>query len=180
MLLYAMLFGQMPFKAASLKDLATVIQKGSYTFPTDDASEGTYFEERSTIIDAKDLIRGLIRLKPEERLNIPQILAHKWMRRTTEDEINEDDVWDPVEGEDEGQYQADVNVLKIKNLYTNRDRKLSYEDYCYIANDFYTQHIDEEALRTLEGFGYPKDIVIRCLHKGTLNHAIASYNLLTL
>lgn len=119
-----------------------------------------------------------MRLVPEERLTIPQILAHPWMRRA--DELPEkDEMGDADDQWDQGQ-APDVNRLKIKNLYAGKAARLSYEDYCYIANDFYTQHVDEEALRTLEGFGYPKETVIRCLQKGTLNHAVASYNLLTL
>jgi len=75
--------------------------------------------------------------------------------------------------------QADINTVNVDQLFfkENSKAKLSYTDYCYIANDFYTQHIDENALKTLEGFGYPRSMVIDSIHKGDLNHAVAAYNL---
>jgi len=41
-------------------------------------------------------------------------------------------------------------------------------------------HMDEEALGAIEGFGFPRSMVIEGLNKGDLNHATASYNLLVM
>jgi len=49
-----------------------------------------------------------------------------------------------------------------------------------VTQDYYTHHIDEEALRVLESFGYPRKLVLEGLNKGEMNHATASYNLLVL
>ncbi len=175
-LLFTMLFGSMPFKADKLPDLAHLIRHGQFAFPSDySVSEGTGSEKIR--IDARDLISGLLRVDPKERLSIPQILAHRWMR-TGQGEDAGEEKW---EDQTEVPRAADVSILRVQNLYKSNDpTRLRYEDYCYIANDFYTQHIDEEALRTLESFGYPREIVTRCMHKGELNHAVASYNLLTI
>lgn len=56
--------------------------------------------------------------------------------------------------------------------------KLSYANYSALTQDFGTYHVDEEALRVLEGFGYPRSLVISALNKGELNHATTCYNLL--
>ena len=38
--------------------------------------------------------------------------------------------------------------------------------------------MDEEALRVLESFGYPRHLVIQAINQGELNHATTTYNLL--
>jgi hypothetical protein len=66
---------------------------------------------------------------------------------------------------------GNINVLCIDNLFTNDSptpsmsdaeskAKLSYNNYCAVTQDFGTHHMDEEALRVLESFGYPRALVI--------------------
>lgn len=97
--------------------------------------------------------------------------------------------YERTQGQEE--IQSDINIINVENLFweNKEDIKLTYSDYCYIANDFYTQHIgiyiinikiDEEALKVLQQFGYPRSFVIDSLQKGELNHAVASYNLLVI
>jgi len=95
------------------------------------------------------------------------------------------------------QQVGNINELKMENLFnsiqfedepstkqsTGTDSasfKLSYNNYCAVTQDFGTHHIDEETLKVLEGFGYPRTMVIRSLHKGELNHATTTYNLLVM
>ena len=86
---------------------------------------------------------------------------------------------------------GNINVLDIENLFDERgasggqipapeqgNNRLSYDNYCAVTQDFGTHHIDEEALKVLEGFGYPRKLVIEALHDGELNHATTCYNLL--
>ena len=97
---------------------------------------------------------------------------------------------------------GNINVLDIENLFDNPQtgptaitpgkhqaqpspafdqtaiNRLSYDNYCAVTQDFGTHHIDEEALRVLEGFGYPRKMVIESLNSGELNHATTCYNLL--
>ena len=56
--------------------------------------------------------------------------------------------------------------------------RISRDNYYAVTQDFGTHRIDEEALKVLEGFGYPRDSVIMSLHSGELNHATTTYNLL--
>ena len=86
---------------------------------------------------------------------------------------------------------GNINVLDIENLFhgdppdgsppvgnTDHNNRLQYDNYCAVTQDFGTHRIDEEALKVLEGFGYPRKLVIQALHSGELNHATTCYNLL--
>jgi serine/threonine protein kinase len=65
--LFAMLYGTVPFKANNMDELHKLIVKGKYTLK-DDIS-----------IEARNLLRGLLEVNPEKRLNIKQIYRHKWL-----------------------------------------------------------------------------------------------------
>lgn len=81
-LLYAMLWGTVPFKASNMKDLHNLIMKGSFSFPWELSS------------DVKDLIKNMLKLKPEERYSIPEILNSNWVksREMTHDSLGEIDI----------------------------------------------------------------------------------------
>ncbi len=143
-----------------------------------------FFGTKLILLDARNLIEGLLKLRPEDRLTLPEVLAHPWLKQEdTEGEVflGKEECVNPMQDEKTGS-QPDINNVNVDQLFFNErsKAKLSYADYCYIANDFYTQHVDEGALRTLEKFGYPRATVIESLQKGELNHAVASYNLLVL
>lgn len=62
---------------------------------------------------------------------------------------------------------GNINVINIENLFFNERAnkcKLSYMNYCAVTQDFNTYHIDEEALRVLESFGYARSHVINSLN----------------
>ena len=66
MVLFAMLYGTVPFKANNMNDLHKLILKAKYTLK----------EEISE--DAKDLLKRLLEPNPLKRLSINEILVHKW------------------------------------------------------------------------------------------------------
>ena len=74
-----------------------------------------------------------------------------------------------------------MNYINVDNLFYNENysSKLSYTDYCCITEDFTTHNLDEEALKVVENFGYPRNFVVKCINRGDLNHATASYYLIT-
>ncbi len=41
--------------------------------------------------EAQAIVRGMIRLNPRERMTIPQILGHSWLKETNEDDSEEED-----------------------------------------------------------------------------------------
>ena len=51
---------------------------------------------------------------------------------------------------------ANINIINIKNLFDDEEpnTRLSYMNYCAVTQDFNTYHIDEDALRILESFGF--------------------------
>ena len=59
-LLYAMVQGTVPFKAANIVDLHKLILGGDFEFPVESVSN-----------EVKDLIRKMIVLEPSERISIP-------------------------------------------------------------------------------------------------------------
>ena len=67
-LLYAMLQGTVPFKANNIAELHKLILKGDFDFSYPSISE-----------DAKDIIRKMLVLIPENRISIPEMLNHPWL-----------------------------------------------------------------------------------------------------
>jgi serine/threonine protein kinase len=78
-LLYAMLTGTVPFKASSLEDLHKLILKGEFSVPSHVTPEAT------------QVLRQMIKLEPRERLTIPQILAHDWLKDTNDDSSSDEE-----------------------------------------------------------------------------------------
>ena len=64
--LFAMLFGTIPFKANNMEDLHNLIVNGRYTI-----GEGIS-------IEAKNLLSKILEVDPKKRLTIPEILSHIW------------------------------------------------------------------------------------------------------
>lgn len=177
-----MLCGTVPFKASNLEDLHKLILKGEFTFPVELTPE------------AQALVKGMIKLEPKERLTIPQILSHAWLKETNDDESEEEENEEDEKNNNtvtgNGNKQSDidlkniqgnVNYVNVDNLFyhENYKIKLSYTDYCCITEDFSTENIDEEALSVCENFGFPRQFLIKCLNRGDINHATACYYLLT-
>ena len=64
--LYAMLYGTVPFKGADMNELHTLIKQGKYNLKDDISA------------DAKSLIKGILEVDPWKWLTLKQILAHQW------------------------------------------------------------------------------------------------------
>lgn len=173
-LLYAMICADVPFKAQNMKELLEVITTTPVPFNCP-ISE-----------NAKDLILGLLKIDPCKRLSIPEILSHPWMKEDSTDDIDENcDVFmgskecgNPAASES----SPNINTIDVSNLFFREQGKerLCYSDYCYISNDLYTHRIEEEYVRIIESFGYTRQLLIKGLQSGELNHATATYNLLVL
>lgn len=67
--LFAMLYGTVPFKANNMKDLHQQILQARYNLKEDVSEE------------AKDLIKSLLNINPKERLSVSQTLRHPWLQR---------------------------------------------------------------------------------------------------
>ena len=168
-----MLCGTVPFKASSLEELHELIRDGYFAYPVPLSSE------------AKALIGGLLKIAPRERLSIPEILNHPWLANEGifDKELNENDFYKPkvnIENGPKDDSPPNINTLCVENLFfpSKPNVKLRMNDYYYIANDFYTHHIDDEIVKVVETYGYPKEEIIKSLTCGQINHATASYNLL--
>lgn len=71
-----MLQGTVPFKAKSLEALLAIIMKGKVDFPVSISDSAT------------NLIMSMLKIEPKERISIPNILKHPWLR--TEDDLVDD------------------------------------------------------------------------------------------
>lgn len=183
-LLYAMVCGAVPFKANNMQELYTNIMKKGFTFPVALSKE------------VRDLIRKMLNKVPNKRIMIPEILNHPWV--TSEEEFDVDyeesdigndsslllsnpsdldsliEVTDVECSNDAAESTHDnINYINVDNLFCNNnfESKLNYNDYKSLTEDFATMHIDEDALSVLEGFGYPRSLVKKCLNRGDMNHA---------
>ena len=70
--LYAMLYGTVPFKANNMSELQKMIIKAKYTLKDDISAS------------ARDLLSKLLEKDPTKRLTIPQILVHDWLKDVNE------------------------------------------------------------------------------------------------
>lgn len=71
--LYAMLYGTVPFRAQNMNDLHDMIIKAKYSLKSD-------ISEIS-----RDLLKKILEPDPRKRLSIPEILAHPWFADLKED-----------------------------------------------------------------------------------------------
>lgn len=80
-----MLCGTVPFKAPNMKELHALIKIGEFGFPVEISEE------------SKDLIKKMLLLDPAERLSIPEILSHPWVKDEDSDEDDESDLQSSVQ-----------------------------------------------------------------------------------
>ena len=170
-----------------------LILKGDFDFAVDSISE-----------TAKDLVRQMLVLTPDKRINVPDILNHPWVREQTEGFEEEDDdehdlkvgatffrqeCMNGLIGGGGSMESGNINYINVENLYYkctseiktgafNPQNKIKYSDYCALTEDFMTYRIDEEALSIVESYGYSRKMIIDSINKGEINHATASYYLL--
>lgn len=180
--LYAMLAATIPYKAQNMDELLSVIRSTPLTFPPSMSEK------------AQDLISGLLTINPYDRLSIPEILEHPWMKEDCSDDLMDDALlgYKSCTNPQSNSVTLNINLVNVGNLFFKRSskEKLRHSDYCYIKYDLCTQHlgifssskfpVDEEAIRVIESFGFPRKMIIESLNKGELNQATATYNLLVL
>jgi serine/threonine protein kinase len=67
-LLYVMLQGTVPFKAATMEGLHQCQLKMKIDYPISISNE------------AKDLIQKMLVIKPSDRISLPKIMSHPWLK----------------------------------------------------------------------------------------------------
>lgn len=71
--LFAMLYGTVPFKGSDMNELHELIKQGRYNLRDEISPE------------AKALIRGILEVDPWKRLNLKQILSNVWLENVPHD-----------------------------------------------------------------------------------------------
>ncbi|XP_077485701.1 MAP kinase-activated protein kinase 2 isoform X2 [Amblyomma americanum] len=133
-IMYILLCGFPPFYSnhglAISPGMKKRIRAGQYDFPNP--------EWKNVSQDAKDLIRGLLRTDPAQRLNIEEVLAHKWIAKYTEVPQTplysvrvlreEEDQWPEVQEEMTqalATMRVDYDTVQLKKLADTNNRLLS-------------------------------------------------------
>lgn len=73
--LYAMLYGNFPFKADDVDELENLILAGKYSLPKDISEE------------ARDLLSKILNPDPHTRFTAEEIMSHAWMKSVDETSI---------------------------------------------------------------------------------------------
>lgn len=73
--LYAMIYGNFPFKADTVEELEALIIDGNYSLPNEISKE------------ARQLLAHIMSLDPNSRPSIDEILADPWMKDVNENSI---------------------------------------------------------------------------------------------
>jgi serine/threonine protein kinase len=120
--LFAMLYGTVPFKANSMEELHKLILKGRYTLKDDISA------------DARTMLRGLLEVDPRKRLNYKQIYAHPWFQ-----DIDPNlDLF------------SDLEIDMIKKEYTYNDPRRYNRNENEEPNDCFTEHNLESVYNSLK------------------------------
>ncbi len=64
--LYATVYGNVPFRSSNMKQLQQLILQGNYALKHDVSAE------------VRDILRRMLESDPRKRITIPQMLCHKW------------------------------------------------------------------------------------------------------
>jgi serine/threonine protein kinase len=133
--LYIMINGTIPFKAKTLPDLQKLILRGKMSIP------------KCVSADAHDLIKGMLRLVPSQRLSLEEVLSHQWFYSEQEETSVYEDLLPRFEGQTSPKLQS--------------------------------KELNSEVLSQMEDLGFPADAVVNSLKANEVNHATATYRLLT-
>jgi len=117
-LLYAMLTGTIPFKAKSLEKLYEIIKIGKVEYPTKLSRE------------AKELISGLLKFAPRDRLSIPEVLSHPWLGK-----VKDEKYYMPSKEDFKEELTNEIDRVCIENLFHNTKVKLFLKDYLHIKGE---------------------------------------------
>ncbi|EAR85698.3 Serine/Threonine kinase domain protein (macronuclear) [Tetrahymena thermophila SB210] len=149
-LIYILLFGKVPFKGNNLTELHRNILNG--VLPLDEMRETNVSQE------AQDLLQKILKLKVKERINLEGIANSAWMRG----------------------YQIPEGI-ENKQLHYKQQQQQQLD--CQQNFDIQTSagssdQFDEKIIGQIEGFGYSREYILRCLNKGGLSHVNAIYKLI--
>jgi serine/threonine protein kinase len=126
--------------------------------------------------ECKSVLTGLLKIEPGERLSIPELLCHKWIKANSQES-------EVMFGRKECQQEdagGGINEINVGNIFPEgREVKIAHTDYCCITNDFLSFHQDVKAIKETEELGYAKPFLLKSLQNGDMNHATATYSLLT-
>ncbi|KAL4497270.1 hypothetical protein ABPG72_011205 [Tetrahymena utriculariae] len=147
-LIYILLFGKVPFKGNNLTELHRNILNG--VLPLDEMRETNVSQE------AQDLLQKILKLKVKERINLEGIISSPWMKG----------------------YQIPEGIENKQLHYKQQQQQESYQNFDIQTSAGSSDQFDEKIIGQIEGFGYSREYILRCLNKGGLSHVNAIYKLI--
>jgi len=164
-----------------LNELQIILKECKLIFPSK-------ISKSIDLLDAKDLIQGLLKVNPKLRLSIPEILNHKWLKE--DQNKNNMQLNEILLGKFECQNSAlnyhckeirqEIETININKLFFKNDNniKLSCNDFNLISDDFDSRHIDNNVFKSVIAMGYGERELRESLEKNEMNQATVCYNLL--
>ena len=123
--LYAMLYGTVPFRAQNMTDLHDMIVKAKYSLKNEISEQ------------ARDLLKKILEPDPRKRLTIAQILKHPWF-----DEIDEGiEIFTDIEKE---KIKQEFAYNNIKKKYKNNESEVSWD-----FTEHHLETVDNDDIRNL-------------------------------
>lgn len=152
--LFAMLYGTVPFKGTNMDELHSLIKSGTYTLKDDVSKE------------ARKLIKSILEVNPNKRIKLKEILNNQWLEDTPESI----DVFTENEKE----------TIKKELIYANTRRinrnfgKEVYKDFAHITDNsdefpFFTEHRLDSTQNSLVRNRTTKSVILAPFNS-TLTH----------
>jgi serine/threonine protein kinase len=150
-LLYVLLFGVMPFRASTVKELNRCILKGEFEFVS-----GV-----SLSLEVKDLISKMLTVDVDKRIDSSEVLAHEWFSLNLSE--NNDS---KSKGMLTRSKERDKELLETARAYED-----AQSAYLSEPKNRWNQFV----IKRLELMGFSRKFVIRSLENRQQNHASACY-----
>lgn len=123
--LYAMLYGTVPFRAQNMNDLHDMIIKAKYSLKSDISEV------------SRDLLKKILEPDPRKRLSIPEILAHPWFADLKED-------LEMFNEQEKEKIKIEFSYNDVRKYNRNMDTDISWD-----FTEHHLETIDNDDLRNL-------------------------------
>ncbi|CAF1008652.1 unnamed protein product [Brachionus calyciflorus] len=126
-ILYTLLIGRYPFHHPTITNMFAKIARGRFQIPP----------SISLSLEAKLLLRSLIRVKPEERLLPSEILAHCWLKQTESENLTKKSSFESRFSSSSQVYKIPLGIsLSAPGRLTNNNKNYFGKQANKIINNF--------------------------------------------
>ena len=158
--LFAMLYGTVPFKGTNMDELHSLIKNGTYTLKDDVSKEG------------RKLIKGILEINPQKRLKLKEILNTPWL----EDAPESLDIFTDNEKET---IKKELIYANTKRINRNFGKEVQQKDFAHMTDNsdifpFFTEHKLDSTQNSLVRNRTTKSVILAPFNS-TLTHMSSDY-----